>query len=403
MGEPMTETNPAALPEVATELTAIAQREPQTLAQQIALSEIPAPSFAEGPRAQEFARLLAAAGVHDIEIDASHNVIGRLGPADTKLLLTGHLDTVFDQDTDVRVTTDEAGVLHGAGICDDARGLAAVLSAAKSLAALEDGLETGILIGANVLEEGKGNLGGITGLLDTLAGRFEAFITVDGANPERIVTIGPACHSFLVTFTGPGGHAYGDAGRVSAVHAAGRATVAVADLEVAAVPKTIVNVGAIRGGVTETSIAYQCTVEIDMRSDEQPVLDDLVARVRQAIEAAVAVENDRADTSAGEITYEIATTCDIPGGTLPEDAELGRAALAGYGAVGLEPYLGAAATTDANVPLSRGIPALCVGGGGAAGNNHSTNEYFDPTDSHLGPQGILLTALSFAGYRAATV
>lgn len=375
------------------ELQAIHDREPETIRTQVELTEISSPTFAEGARAASFAGRLAAAGVQDVHIDEQGNVLGWIGPKVPGLLLTAHLDTVFDADTDVSVHQDEHGIYHGAGIVDDDRGLAAVLAVAPSLVKVQDLLTHGILIGANVREEGKGDLGGARYLLEHERERFRSFITVDGSDPDRIVTIGPACASFIVRFTGPGGHAYGNFGRPSAVHAAARATLAITSLDVPENPKTIWNVGAIRGGVTETSIAYAAQIEVDLRSNEQAVLDDLVVRFREAVQTAVAEENAARDTSAGEITVVMEQTCAIPGGTLPAESILGVAAVSALQALGVPAYLGGAATTDANIPLSVGVPALCLGGGGHGENEHSTEEIFDPTDSHLGPQGIFLTAL----------
>jgi acetylornithine deacetylase/succinyl-diaminopimelate desuccinylase-like protein len=385
--------------QVAAEVAAIRDRESDTIALQVELTEIPSPTFAEGRRAQRFAELLAERGVHDVTIDPHGNVLGHLGPRTPGVLLTAHLDTVFDADTDVSVHRDDDGVYHGAGIVDDDRGLAAVLSTAQSLARVEGRLRTGVLIGANVREEGKGNLGGAQFLLEDHGDEFHQFITVDGADPARIVSAGTACKSYVARFTGPGGHAFGDAGRVSAVHAAARAVVAIADIEVPADPKTIRNVGAMRGGVTETSIAYDATIEIDLRSNDPAALDALDGRMHAAVARAVAEENARADTSAGEIAVDVRQTCDIPGGTIPDDDPLVATAAAAFAALGLDVRTGISVTTDANIMLSVGRPAVCLGGGGDGGNEHSTEEYYDPTNSHLGPQGVFLTVLGLVGLR----
>ncbi len=388
-------------PQVATEVAAIRDREPGTIALQVELTEIPAPTFAEERRARRFAELLAERGVHDVTIDPHGNVLGHLGPHTPGVLLVAHLDTVFDADTDVSVHRDAHGIYHGAGIVDDDRGLAAVLSTAQSLVQVENRLGRGVLIGANVREEGKGNLGGSQFLLEDHGDDFHQFITVDGADPARIVSAGTACKSFVVQFTGPGGHAFGNAGRVSAVHAAARAIVAIADIEVPDDPKTIRNVGAMHGGVTETSIAYGATIEIDLRSNDPASLATLTAQMHAAIEQAVAQENALADTSAGEITVDVRQTCEIPGGSIPGDDPLVTTAMAAFAALGLDVRTGDAATTDANIMLSAGRPAICLGGGGDGANEHSTGEYFDPTDSHLGPQGVFLTVLGLVGLREA--
>ncbi|KAB1660868.1 M20/M25/M40 family metallo-hydrolase [Pseudoclavibacter sp. CFCC 13796] len=377
-------------------LTSIKDRESVTIEQQVALSETAAPTFDEGLRSQLFQDLLVRTGVHDVLPDTYGNVIGRIGNVGNGpvLMITAHLDTVFDADTDVAVTKKGAK-LYGPGICDDSRGLAAVLSVAKALVEIEDELSGGILIGANVCEEGKGNLNGIKQLMN--AYNFDAFITVDGATPDRLITQATGCLSYVVEFEGPGGHSFGNFGRPSAIHAAARSATAIADISVPEEPKTIYNVGVLRGGVTETAIGFSCRMEIDLRSTDDRELAILDTKVRDIIIAAVERENDISDCEAGRVSFDMRQTVDIPTGSQAPDAPLVHAAAEGLRSVGLEPQMQEAATTDANVPISRGVQAVCMPGGGTGSGLHSTNESYDITNSHLGPQAVFIAALLAVG------
>ncbi len=384
-------------PEIAGEFAAIETVEPHFIDQQIRLTEISSPTFAEHERSAAFLAMLTDVGVTNAVADEQGNVLGEIrgDEAGPKLLITAHLDTVFDADTDVTVRPDGA-VLRGPGICDDDRGLAAVLAAARALVSVRDRLGGTVLIGANVGEEGKGDLAGIAAIMDTH--EFDAFITVDGGTPDRLVTRGTGCISYVVEFVGPGGHAFGDFGRPSAIHAAARATSGIIDLDVPEDPKTVFNVGVLRGGVTETAIGFSCHMEIDLRSTDRAELDDLDAQVRQITAAAVDTENERSDLSAGAVTFEMTQTVAIPTGSQDQGAPIVRAALAGMAGAGMNPTVGNPSTTDANIPMSRGVQAVCMPGGGIGQNMHSLEEWFDTTDSFRGPQAIFLTALLAVGY-----
>jgi acetylornithine deacetylase/succinyl-diaminopimelate desuccinylase-like protein len=318
-------------------------------------------------------------------------------------MLAGHLDTVFPEGTDVKVKRD--GTKFAApGIGDDCRGLAVVLAVAK---ALHDGkIETNgkvILVG-NVGEEGEGNLRGVRELLTHgYKGKVDFFISIDGLG-LHVTDRAVGSKRYDIKFHGPGGHSYGAFGTMpSAIHAMGRAIAAISDVQVPASPKTTYTVGVVHGGTSVNSIAGDADMEVDMRSESLENLDSAEVRIKRAIDAGVAAENARWPNSKAKITVKIDTIGIRPIGAKiqTESSPIVRTALDAAKALGAAQTPTGASSTDSNLPMSLGIPAITIGGGGTGSGAHSLDEKFEDTpDGYKGPQWALLIVAALAGTRA---
>lgn len=374
----------------------------RTLREQIELTQIPAPPFKETVRAQEFAARLRAAGLDDVTLDATGNVIGKRPgvKGGSLLVVSAHLDTVFDEGSDVTVK-ETNGRYHGLGIHDDARGLAALLSVVRALQASKIRTDGDVWFVGTVGEEALGNLRGVKALFAENRG-IDGFISVDGVDsPEEaaagrshVVTQATGSRRWEFTFAGPGGHSFGNFGNPSAVHALGRAIAAIADLKPPADPKTTFNVGQVSGGTGVTAIAAQASMLVDLRSNDADELRALEASVQAIVDAAVAQENARWNSSA--ISVERKLLGDRPASTRIADTALADATIGAYAALGIAADTGFA-STDSNVPLGLGIPAATLNGGGRGDKAHSPDEWYEHVDAWKGPQVLLLTTLRLSG------
>lgn len=366
-----------------------------TLEQQVALCEIPAPPFKEAVRAAEYARRIEALG-YRATIDQVGNVIAtRPGTGDgRRLILAAHLDTVFPEGTDVRVTR-VGGRLKGAGIGDDCRGLAVVLAVARAMALSKVTTAGDVVFVANVGEEGPGNLRGIRHLFEQKsAGPIDAFVSVDGIG-LGMVTRAVGSNRYRVTFQGPGGHSFGDFGIPNPMHAMGRAIAAIADLPAPSSPRTTFNVGVVEGGTSVNSITAKATMQVDLRSESADALARLDDAVQLAIQSAVAAEKARWPGSTAALGVAVEVIGRRSAGSQPDTLWLARAAQTAAKALGFAVPSGIASSTDANVPIGLGIPALAIDGGGQGDGAHSLGEWYEDGDrGYLGPQWALLIALA---------
>jgi len=386
----------AADPRVQTSLQQIAAAEPETLAEQVRITEIPAPPFQEQRRAEYYLEQMQQRGLADAYIDTEGNVIGvRPGTGDGPLFaIAAHLDTVFPLETDVTVEMRD-GRYYAPGISDDGRGLTALLTLIDAITRSNIQTVGDIMFVGNVGEEGQGDLRGIKAIFRDHPD-IDGFVSIDGSGLTRMTTGGTGSRRFAVEFTGPGGHSFSAFGMVSAIHAMGRAITKIGDLQVPETPRTTFTVGTVTGGTSVNSIAADAMFELDMRSNDAAELARLEAQVREVTQAAVEEENARWNNN-GEITVNFRLIGDRPtGGTAPEQPLVQVAALA-FEAVGSPLEALRTSSTDSNIPMSLGIPAITIGGGGSSGGEHAPEEWYDPTNSHLGPQLAFLLTLGLVG------
>jgi acetylornithine deacetylase/succinyl-diaminopimelate desuccinylase-like protein len=372
----------------------------RTISEQKEICEIPAPPFKEQVRAADYQRRLAALGLKDVQMDKEGNVFGfRPGTGKgPKLLVAAHLDTVFPEGTNTKVQ-ERNGILYAPGIADDTRGLAEILSIVRAFN--ETGIKTigDIIFCGNVGEEGLGDLRGVKTLFRGHKD-IDGFITIDGTEPGGITYLGTGSRRYEVTYKGPGGHSFSAFGRPSAIHALGRAIAKIAELKTSQDPKTTFTVGVISGGTSVNSIAADAKMEMDMRSNQEKELRELEVKFMEIVKGAAAEENAR--WGSNRITVDIKMVGDRPGGSQAKDAVIVQAGWASATVLGQKPSLRGASSTDANIPISMGIPAVAISRGGMSENNHSPNESFDPTDAYLGPQRIFLMILGLVGIEGAS-
>jgi tripeptide aminopeptidase len=388
-------------PRVIKALADIKADDARTLQEQKRITEIPAPPFKEKTRADYYLKRFRDLGIEGASIDAEGNVIGlRKGSVGKpKLVISAHLDTVFPEGTDTTVK-EKDGVIHAPGIGDDARGLAALLSVLQALNANEIRTVGDLMFVGTVGEEELGNLRGVKALFRDHKD-IDGFISVDGLQITRIVNQATGSHRYEIIFKGPGGHSFQEFGLPSATHAMGRAIAKISDLRTPSDPKTTFTVGTVRGGTSVNAIAGEARMAVDMRSNATEELLKLEARVLDLVREAVNEENKR--WNSDKITADIKLIGDRPAGLVAEDSPIVQATRRAVSAITRAPTVTfAGASTDSNLAMSLGVPAVTLGGGGEGGNWHSLNEWYKPTDAYLGPQNVLLTTLVLAGLDGVT-
>lgn len=382
-------------PTVQAALRIIEQSEPRLLEDQIRLCEVPAPPFKEGKRAELYVQLLKQAGLTNVRIDRVGNVIAErpgLAPR-PHLVFSAHLDTVFPEETDVRVKR-EGALLKGPGIGDDCRGLAVVLGVVRAMNEAKVTTAGTISFVGTVGEEGLGDLRGVKHLFgEELKGKVDRFISVDGTG-YGITHVGVGSRRYRVAYKGPGGHSFGAFGMANPVHALGRAIAQISEFQVPTIPKTTFNVGRVGGGTSVNSIAFEAWMEVDMRSSDQAALTSVDASFNKAVERALLEENERWG-QRGRLTLENTLVGDRPAGRTVETAPIVQAVVSVSRALGLPGDLDEG-STDSNIPMSLGIPAVTIDGGGTGSGAHSLGEAFDSTGSHKGTQRALLVAAALA-------
>jgi tripeptide aminopeptidase len=369
--------------------------EPQTIEQQIRFCEVPAPPFKETARGDVLKRAFEEVGLQNVRVDRVGNVLGDRPGASTRsrLVMTAHLDTVFPEGTDVKVRR-EGNVLRGPGIGDDCRGLAVLVSVARSLRQARVETPRTITFVANVGEEGLGDLRGVKELFAaTLKDQIDRFVSIDGTGLS-ITTVAVGSHRYRVTFKGPGGHSFGAFGLANPANALGRAVAKIAEFQVPNVPRTTFNVGRIGGGTSVNAIPFEAWMEVDMRSSDPSSLASLDARFQRAVDSAVAEENARWGNRP-TITVVKDLVGDRPAGSTSASAPIVQTAQAVARALGVDaPF--SEGSTDANVPMSLKIPAITIGAGGRGSDAHAPSESYDTTDSWKGTENALLLAIALA-------
>ncbi len=350
------------------------------VAELIALTEIPSPPFGEAVRAAAYAEKLRAQGLQEVEIDAEGNVTAYRPGTDPEagvIVLCSHLDTVFPAGTDVTVKR-EGTILRAPGVGDDTRGLALLLALSRALDAADIRTRAGLLFLGSVGEEGAGDLRGVKAFFgrNRWRDRVAGFVALDGLETARLVHAAVGSKRYRVTFRGPGGHSFGAFGLVNPAFALARAMDDLGRIRVPASPKTTFSIGRIGGGTSINAIPEEMWMEADLRSASAEALAALEARFLAVLPQAAADENAARDTRNGEIRVEVKLIGDRPAGVTPPDSRITRAALGMIAAQGFTPKL-AASSTDSNIPISLGIPAVTVGTGGSGDRAHSLEEWVD--------------------------
>lgn len=351
----------------------------------ITLTEIPAPPFKERARAEAFLQMLKGEGLQDVEMDGEGNVMGVRpgtgtvppGGARQMLVVSAHLDTVFPEGTDVKVKR-EGTVLRAPGVGDDTRGLALLLALVRALNHMGAHTGSDLLFVGNVGEEGEGDLRGIKFLLQKgkYKDRIKQMLVIDGNESNGITRGGVGSKRYRVTFKGPGGHSYGAFGLVNPAYAMGNAITKLSRVEVPQAPKTTYSVGVVRGGTSVNSIPFEVSMDVDIRSESCAELKKVDGEFLKIVQDAVAEENHTRSTKEGPIAADPKVIGERPCGETAMTAPIVRTAAAAISAFGLTPaYF--VSSTDANIPMSLGIPAITIGRGGPGGRTHSLDEWTD--------------------------
>jgi tripeptide aminopeptidase len=389
-------------PKIVKSLDDIKADDTRTFAEQKRITEIPAPPFKERVRAEYYQKRMQELGLKDAAIDAEGNVIALRkgsGGGRPKLVVSAHLDTVFPEGTDVTVK-EKDGAIVAPGIGDDSRGLAALLSLIKVMNENQIGTVGDIMFVGTVGEEELGNLRGVKALFRDHKD-IDGFISIDGLGITRVVNQATGSHRYEFIFKGPGGHSFAEFGLPSATHAMGRAIAKIAELQPPSDPKTTFTVGTVTGGTSVNAIAAEARMAVDMRSNSEEELLKLEARLLELVKEAVADENAR--WKSDKMSVEAKLIGDRPAGIVPMDSPIVQATQRTVAAVtkGPRPTF-AGSSTDSNIAMSLGIPAVTIGGGGEGGNWHSRNEWYKPTNAWYGPQNALLTVLMLTGLDGVT-
>lgn len=382
-------------------LQLVQQQLPEIFEIQKELALIEAPTFHEENKARRYAQLLTEAGLKDVKIDKYFNVWGcwpGVGQTGASVLLEGHLDTVFSFGDVKGIKVDDEGRIHCPGICDDTRAIVANLSVLKAFKALGIRPYHDIIFAATVCEEGLGAMLGMKTLLQEIEGQTKvlASISIDGPTNNVFYANATGMVDWAVTFKGPGGHAWTASDMPSALHAACRAASIIADFKLPTFPKTTVTVSLIEGGQAIHGIAQQCTIKINARSNSQEELEKLNAQMVEAFEKGAQLENSYKGTP-GLIQVSYEKLIEIPAGSQNEDCRIIQSTKAVTKSLGIEPCLKPGGCTNANMAITRKIPAVCLGRGGQEYGTHTLNEWFDPQGVEACEQKSILLLLTLAG------
>ena len=386
----------ATLPEVERALQFFETNADAITEEQIRICSVPATPFAEQQRAEYLAERFRQLGLHDVSIDEEGNCLGlfkgsSLAPL---VVVSAHLDTVFSEGTDFTVRREGQRLL-APGIADDGCGLAALIAIVQALRSAQVPIEGSLLFVGTVGEEGEGNLRGVRHLLTRgpwSRRKIDAFLSFDGPGVDRITNRALGSRRYRVEFTGPGGHSWGDFGLPNPVHAIGRAISRLAAYPVPKDPRTTFNVGSIEGGTSVNAIPARAAMEVDLRSASEAQLRRLDAFFRRAIKDATEEENSRRRPGDPSLQLQLDLIGERPSGETPADSQLVKLALEATRLLGVEPRLDQS-STDSNLPISIGIPAITLGAGGASGASHTLAEWYDPRDRDRGLKRGLLVIL----------
>jgi acetylornithine deacetylase/succinyl-diaminopimelate desuccinylase-like protein len=347
----------------------------------IALTEIPAPPFKEQARAKAYAAMLRDTGLSDVEIDGEGNAMGvwrgAAAAGGPMVAVLAHIDTVFPEGTDVTVKRDGTR-LAAPGIGDNTRGIALMLTVVRAMQAAKFRTAMDVLFVGNVGEEGEGDLRGVKYLLRTgkYKDRIKQFIAIDGSEQGDITRAGVGSYRYRVTFKGPGGHSYGAFGLVNPAFAMGSAMATIGRLTVPQQPKTTFNVGVVRGGTSINSIPAEMSMDVDLRSESCAELKKLNEAFFGTVRQAVDEENGARSTRQGKVEANLKLIGDRPCGETAITSPIVQTVTAVVKSFGLTPGY-STSSTDSNVPMNMGIPAVTIGRGGPSGRAHAPDEWTD--------------------------
>jgi acetylornithine deacetylase/succinyl-diaminopimelate desuccinylase-like protein len=389
----------AADPRVVRACALLRETDAETLADMRAIVRIAAPSLDERERALWVRDRLAASGLDAVELDDVGNVLGVL-PGDRHghppVVLAAHLDTVFDRATALSVR-ELNGRIAAPGIADNARGLAGLIALARVLRRAGPPLDRPVVFAATVGEEGIGDLRGVKHLFRPGHGLHAAaaFIALDGTGMGRVVHRAVGSRRLRVAVNGPGGHSWADRGMPNPIHVVAEGVARLAQAAPSREQSTALAVGRIGGGTSVNAIPEAAWFEVDLRAENRADLEALEAQTRELLAAVVAAANAARRAGTGALTLSFTLIGDRPSGATPVGCVLVRAALAASRHVGERAEL-VASSTDANVPIALGIPAIALGAGGDSGRTHTTDEWYSNTRGPAGLERVLLTLLAVA-------
>lgn len=368
-----------------------------TTQETLTLCQIPAPSHQEKEKAECVMKLFREIGLLDVHMDEVWNVLGRWpgtgrGPT---VMLAAHTDTVFPMETDVTVRK-EGSRYYCPGINDDTHAVAEIMAVAKAMVKHDLHAMGDIIFCANVCEEGLGDLKGVKHIFQH-ENDIDAFVSVDNPVTGGVVYTATGSRRYQVTFTGSGGHSFADFGLPNPIHAMGRAIATISDFQVPRLPKTTFNVGMVNGGTSVNTIPGSASLLMDIRSDSDSELERLTQEFLRAVDQAVEAENSRWAPDMMPVKAEVEVKGVRPAGTQSPDCPIVTAAFEAARMLNIQPELRDESSTDANIPISMGIPAIAVGRGGRESGVHTTREWFEPVEAWLGPQRDLLLVLLLAG------
>lgn len=381
--------------------------QPQLRLWQMEMTAIAAPTFHEGARADWFLAHFRSLKLSNVHIDEEGNVTGELGAIQTPeagfLLVSAHLDTVFAPGVNTQPTESlDNPVIFGPGICDNGAGLTALLALASALSYADIAPPMPILFCANVGEEGEGDLCGMRYLFERgpYAGRIRAAVALEGSGTATVVTRALGSRRLRVSISGPGGHSWTDAGRPNPIVLLSRG-IAALDTQASGIPsdkdnRTTFSPGYISGGTSVNSIPEKASVLLDLRSTDASQLDHYSDLIAETFRSIVAEANGQSrDNAAGPVTWSSEQIGDRPTASLPQDSPILNSLHAVDRHLGLrtEFRLG---STDANLPMSLGVPAVAIAAGGTGGGIHTLGEWYDPTGREIALRRILLLLLDLA-------
>ncbi|HWW23446.1 MAG TPA: M20/M25/M40 family metallo-hydrolase [Edaphobacter sp.] len=376
--------------------------QPQLRQWQLEFVRIPAPPFGESARAAWFLDRFHSLGLTNVHTDDEGNVLAELSsdkpndppPSTPCILLSAHLDTVFPEGTNCEPTeSPDTPRIHAPGICDNGAGLSALLGIAAALRYAHIAPPIPILFCANAGEEGEGDLRGMRHLFERgrYRKRIAAAIILEGSGTSAVVTRALGSLRFRVTITGPGGHSWNDAGTPNPILILSQALTEIAALKLPTSPLTTINVGHISGGTSINSIPESATALLDLRSTDSTQLIATATTIHQILDEIVSTFATH-KTTISPPKLHIQTIGNRPAAALPDDSPLLHTlrAIDRHLSVRTEIRLG---STDANIPLSRDIPAIALGTGGTGGGIHTLQEWYNPTGRETALRRILLTLL----------